>query len=144
MQSANLLWISDAQASPAVDWSDALAHFRVKTANSLVEAHEAVSRDQIDCVLVTGGLPEAAPIDVLELLHGVDALLPVIFYDADMSAMEAVRLVRAGAYHCLGYRDTMDSLCDCLESALEERREREKATERCKTSESWRDRKSVV
>ena len=136
MPSPNLLWIADPANS--VEWDGALTQFKVKRATCLAEAYEAVSRDQVDCVLVTGTLPEAALIDVLELLHGVDACLPVIFFDPEMSAGEAVRLVRAGAHQCLGYRDTLDALSDCLESAIEEKRSRERALGRNTTSEAWR------
>jgi DNA-binding NtrC family response regulator len=138
MPSPILLWIAAPDAPVANDWSEALASYAVKRTNNLAEAYEAVSRDTIDCVLVTGSLPEAEFIDVLELLHGVDARLPVVFFDADMSATEAVRLVRAGAHHCLGHKDTMETLRNCLDGAIEERRGREKARERAMTSEAWR------
>src|SRR5579862_1263060 len=113
MPSSSLLWIANSSVPVAHDWHEALAQFCVKRVSSLPEAYEAVSRSRVDCALVTGELPEVAAIDVLELLHGVDARLPVIFFDTEMSATDAVRLVRAGAYHCLGYRDTLEALCGC-------------------------------
>ena len=55
-----------------------------------------------------------------------------------MAATEAVRLVRAGAYHCLGYRDNPETLRDWLDSAMEERRGRKRAQERALNAETWR------
>jgi transcriptional regulator with GAF, ATPase, and Fis domain len=55
-----------------------------------------------------------------------------------MSGTEAVRLIRAGAYHCLGYRDTLEALRDWLEGAMEERRGRQRTLERAPNSEPWR------
>jgi len=118
--------------------SEALSHFDVKAAANLTEAYEAVTRDTIACVLVVGEIRGTASIDVLELMHKVDATLPVIFFNEEMRASEAVRLVRAGAYQCLGHRDTVETLCDCLESAMEDRRGREKALARAMASETWR------
>ena len=46
----------------------------------------------------------------------------MVFYDLEMTAAEAVRLHRCGAHNCLGLRDSLESLRECLEGAAEERR----------------------
>jgi len=68
----------------------------------------------------------------------VDPLLPVIVWDPEMSAAEAVRLVRAGAFHCLGYRDGLEALRDWMESAMEETCGRRRALDRASNFEPWR------
>jgi DNA-binding NtrC family response regulator len=123
MPSPNILWIrhcSDPQAEDA--WQEALSGFEVTSVASLAEAHAVLTRQDMDCVLVHGPVPDDDRMLTLEMLREVDGFLPVVFYDLDMTAAEAVRLHRSGAYNCLGHKDSLDSLRDCLESAAEERR----------------------
>jgi transcriptional regulator with GAF, ATPase, and Fis domain len=47
--------------------------------------------------------------------------------------------VRAGARYCLGYGDSPETLRDCLESAIEDRRGRKRAEERAARAEPWRN-----
>ncbi len=110
----------------------------MRSANTLAAAQEAISRGRIDCVLVSGDVPNTAGADVLELIHELDSAMPVLFWNPEMSAADAVRLVRAGAWHCLGYRDTLETLQDCIETAIEEKRGREKASQRASEFEPWR------
>jgi DNA-binding NtrC family response regulator len=56
-----------------------------------------------------------------------------------MGAAEAVRLIRAGAYHCFGYRDGADALSECLENAAEEKRSRQRKLKAASVSERWKD-----
>jgi transcriptional regulator with GAF, ATPase, and Fis domain len=56
-----------------------------------------------------------------------------------MSAAQAVPLARAGAYHCFGYADSVESLRDCLDHAVEEKRLKDRARSRSAASpEHWR------
>jgi DNA-binding NtrC family response regulator len=135
-----LLWIADTtRSTPDSECSRVVADFEVVGANSLVEASGALSSGEFDCVLVSGEQPGGAAVDALELVHGIDPALPVIFWDPEMSGADAVRLIRAGAYHCLGYRDSLDTLRDWLEGAMEERRGRKRASERAASNEPWRN-----
>jgi two-component system, NtrC family, response regulator AtoC len=135
-----LLWIADTQGlSVENEWSKVLAGFDVIAANNLAEAHSALARQEFDCVLVSGEQPDGEAVDTLGLAHVVDPALPVIFWNPEMSGTDAVRLIRAGAFHCLGYRDTLDTLRDWLESAMEERRGRKRASDRASSAEPWRN-----
>jgi DNA-binding NtrC family response regulator len=55
-----------------------------------------------------------------------------------MRATEAVRMIRAGAHHCVGYRDTAETLRDSLANAAEEKRRRVRARQRAAAPETWR------
>jgi DNA-binding NtrC family response regulator len=120
------------------EWCRVLTGFDVTTVSNLAEATDAFSRDEFDCVLISGEVPDNSAVDALELVHAVDPVLPVLFWNPDMCTAETVRLVRAGAYHCQGYRDSLETLRDCLETAMEERRGRKRSLERALNSEPWR------
>jgi DNA-binding NtrC family response regulator len=139
MSSRKLLRITDLPCRSAEgEWPMVLSDFDVIAASGLAEASGALSREEFDCVLISGEAPGGCAVDVLELVHTVDPALPVVFWNPEMCAAETARLVRAGAYHCLGYRDALETLRDCLESAMEERRGRKRALELAPKSEPWR------
>jgi DNA-binding NtrC family response regulator len=139
MSSKKLFQISN-PCFPAVDdeCRQALLDFDITTVANLAEASGALLKGDFDCVLILGEPPDASALDTLEFVHNVDAALPVVFWNPEMCAAETVRLVRAGAYHCLGYRDTPENLRDCLENAMEERRGRKQALQQSTASEPWR------
>jgi DNA-binding NtrC family response regulator len=120
------------------DWSRVLSGLAVITTDNLAEASSALSREEFDCVLISGEAPHGGALDALELVQALDPLLPVVFWNPEMGIAETVRLIRAGAYHCLGHRDTMETLRDCLENAMEERSARRRAQERASNAEPWR------
>jgi DNA-binding NtrC family response regulator len=77
---------------------------------------------------------------MLEALRAIDPILPAVFYDPEMTAAEAVRLYRSGAYHCLGQRDSLEALRECLERAVEDRRCQGRARRRFSAArEPWRE-----
>src|ERR1700733_7985329 len=75
----------------------------------------ALADKQFDCVLMTG-IDSVPANKVLEITW--DYGLPVLFRDHNMAASMAVGLTRAGAFHCFGYRDTLDQLLEALDSAF--------------------------
>src|ERR1035438_4061564 len=138
MSSRNLLSIHDGPF-PAVEgeWPAVFAGLNVVDAENLSSGSLALSKEEFDCVLISGELPGSS-VDALELVHAVDPSLPVIFWNPEMRVAEAVRLIRAGAHNCLGYRDTLETLRDCVENAIEEKRGRQRAMEHASKSEPWR------
>jgi len=120
-------------------WSRVLSNFEIATVNSLTEAADALSSAPFACVLITGEVCGGSAADALELVHSADPALPVVFWNPEMCAAETVRLIRAGAYNCLGYRDSPERLADCLDNALEEGRTRKRALERSSSLEPWRN-----
>jgi len=128
MSSHKLLWIINKNTVlPDIDWRDALPDFYVTPAAGISEARALIAREEADCVLVNGLTPTVDSVDILEALHRLDPTLPVVFWDPEMGATDAVRLIRAGAFHCVGYRDGPESLKQCLESAVQDKRFRRKA-----------------
>jgi DNA-binding NtrC family response regulator len=123
MPSPKLLWIHADTASHAEsEWHEVLADFDVISVAGLAEANDALVCQDVDCALVDGPIPDADRMLVLEMLRDIDAFLPVVFYDQDLTAAEAVRLHRSGAHNCLGQRDGLETLRQCLEQAAEDRR----------------------
>jgi DNA-binding NtrC family response regulator len=138
MSSQKLLRIANAHADKD-EWCGVLDGFAVTTVHNLAEASGALSRDEFDCLLVCGEASENNPEDALELAQAVDPSLPVVVWNPEMCSTQAVRLVRAGAFHCLGYRDTLEALRDWLENAMEDSCGRKRALERASSSEPWRN-----
>jgi DNA-binding NtrC family response regulator len=123
MPTPKILWIhgtTDLQAQPELYL--ALSGFDVSSVAALADAQSVLARQDMDCVLVEGPAADGGRMAMLESLRGIDGFVPVVFYDPDLTAAEAVRLHRAGAHYCLGYRDSLEALRECLEQAAEERR----------------------
>jgi len=123
MSLPKILWIHDGTGLDAdPEWRQAASEFEVLSVAGLADAQVVLARQDMDCVLVEGPIPDGDRNAVLEALRDIDLFLPVVFYDLDMTAAEAVRLHRSGAFNCLGQRDSLEALRQCLEQAAEERR----------------------
>ena len=123
-----LLVLTNQAGLPVIaEWRELLDGFSVTLVAGIAAVGAAVTSDRFDCALVTGPTLGCDPAGVLEEIHCQSPELPVVFYDPELTAAEAVRLVRSGAFHCLGYRDSLDSLRQSLEHAAEEKRCQEKA-----------------
>jgi DNA-binding NtrC family response regulator len=68
--------------------------------------------------------------EILEVVHGADPQTPVVLIDPEMTAGQAVQLIRNGAYHCFGGRDSVEALRQCLHQACDEKKRREKLRDR--------------
>ena len=124
MSSPKLLWIHDGSGlETSAEWLQTVSDFDVISVANLAGAlYTALARQDMDCVLVEGPIPDGDRMAMLEALRDIDGFLPILFYDLDMTAAEAVRLHRSGAFNCLGQRDSLETLRGCLEQAAEERR----------------------
>lgn len=139
MPKPKLLWmIPDVTLVLQSEWSEALADFSVIPVGGLVEAQRTLALESVDCALLTGAVPGIDAADVLEVLHLADPLLPTVVWHPEMRAAEAVRLVRAGAYDCMGSGDTAEGLHETLVTAAEEKRSRVRARQRAASPEIWR------
>jgi DNA-binding NtrC family response regulator len=67
-----------------------------------------------------------------------DARIPVIFWDRDLPAREAVGLVREGAYTCLSDCDGWDHVVESIEQACEDRQHRKPKLHPGEKPEPWR------
>src|ERR1700736_3514164 len=131
MPSPKLLWIANqAETSVEKGWSALLGGFCVVPVTNLGEARSAIAHETIACALITGDLPDCDPVEALEVIHSHDANLPVVFWEPEMRAADAVRLIRAGADHCFGSGDCLEALRNHLEIRLEDRDQQERSCER--------------
>ena len=71
--------------------------FDVSQVATLPDAALALASEEFDCMLVTGPLADSSPLETLEVLHGADPQTPVVFFDPEMTAAQAVQLIRNGA-----------------------------------------------
>ena len=71
MSSQKLLRIANALSDEG-EWSRVLTGFEVTVVPGLAEASGALSRDEFDCVLISGEAPDGSAIEALELAHTVD------------------------------------------------------------------------
>ncbi len=140
MPSRNVLWIlNKLSTSSQTECYEALSDFCITSVPDFAEVAGCLETDRFGCVLVSGITPDMDPQSLLEAIQGIDPILPVVFWDTEMRATDAVRLIRSGAHGCIGYRDSLATLHDCLESAIEERRCLRKLRERSVTgAEPWR------
>jgi len=117
---------------------DVLRDFRVARINDASQAGEACSSETIDCVLVSPG-NEFSGFDALEQLRAQGISTPVVVWDPGITAADAVRLVREGAWQCLGFGNTSLQLREILDQAVEQRRDDEKTSRRSAAStQKWR------
>src|SRR5689334_185048 len=115
MSTQNLLWfsgVSDVLVDP--QWQPCQSVFHTVKVANLNEAIHRLKSEGPHCVLVTGDAAEGDRLLVLESLQGADPRVPIVFYNPAMTAADAVQLVRNGAYHCFGDRDSLERLDQCL------------------------------
>jgi len=142
MSSKKLLRITPSISLPDFSddaWNRVLCNFDVTTVHNLAEVAGVLQRADFACVLIVGEVPGGGAVDALELVRAADAALPVVFWNPEMCAAETVRLIHSGAYYCLGYRDSLERLADCMENATEEWRARKRTLERSSAAEPWRN-----
>ncbi len=119
--------------------ADIFHGFEAMETSDLAEARSVIAEQAPSCALIFGQMPDMGWIELLEFVQHCDATLPVVFWDPEMRATDAVRLVRAGAFHCAGYRDSLDSVREHLCSAAEEKREQDRRRQRnTECNEPWR------
>jgi len=127
-------------ATPIPELEQVLMGFHLIHAAGEWESANQASLESVDCVLFTGSMPSPDAVDALGALHAIDPRMPVIFLAPEMRARDAVRLIRAGAHHCLEYRDAHPALHDALANAVEVRRQALRARARAAaSSEPWRE-----
>ncbi|HMD70290.1 MAG TPA: sigma-54 dependent transcriptional regulator [Bryobacteraceae bacterium] len=134
-----VLWmVTDSSPALESEWREVLSDFRVISVSGMGEAWETLAQESVDCALFSGVVPDMDAADALELLHRADPLLPTVVWYPEMSATDAVRLIRAGAYGCMGYRDTAGMLRESLVKAAEEKRRRLGSRQPGASPEAWR------
>ncbi|HUO28983.1 MAG TPA: sigma-54 dependent transcriptional regulator [Bryobacteraceae bacterium] len=134
-----VLCVLNAPASSLMELNAVLADFELLTIAPGWETIANITLEHVDCVLITGSMPSSEAVDLLGQFHALDPRMPVIFWDPEMRATDAVRLIRAGAQHCVGYRDSPGALHDALSNAVEYRRQALRARAQASPREPWRE-----
>jgi len=119
------------------EWSEALGQISTRRSRSAGEALQLLNTEHFDCLLLIDSGAEES-INLIESLQSLNTVLPVIVISARLSAAQAVRLSRAGAWNCFGPGDTLESFRDSLDSAAEERRRRRRTENAAAQAEPWR------
>jgi DNA-binding NtrC family response regulator len=135
MPPQRVLWFAN-EDSPAMD-SHGTEHpdLEITRVTDLAETLAEVRSGAVDCVLVSAE-SGADRETILEALLAQDSGVPVIFWHRELSAREAIDLVREGAYTCHGDRDKWDDVIASVKQALE-RRSHQKGPDP-DASEPWR------
>jgi DNA-binding NtrC family response regulator len=122
-----LLWLNAHAEVPAeTEWHDLKHDFEIIQVATPSQAAQALGSEKIHCTLVAGPIPGSGPVEILEVVHGVDPHVPVVVFDPEMTAAQAVQLIRKGAYPCFGVSDSLEALRQCQHQANDEKRRREK------------------
>jgi DNA-binding NtrC family response regulator len=134
-----VLWLVNGNEPPAGAGCESLPPgLGFSRVRDLAEASAAIRSEKPDCVLISGQAEGNGRREVLDLFLGTDVQTPVIFWDRDLSAREAIELVREGAYTCLGERDPWSSVLESIEQACQEKQRRQQAHPDTQAPELWR------
>jgi DNA-binding NtrC family response regulator len=138
MSTYRLLWLTGDTAQDAGCEQLPPPGFETTKVQDVAEALAAVRSRSTDCVLVSGRQQEYERGAILEALLASDARIPVIFWDRELSAREAVGLVREGACNCHSGCDGWDHVWESIDQACRERSRRKKDTRSGENGEPWR------
>ena len=134
-----MLWLAN-ESNPCADGEHNLLPHDVEVirVEDPAEALAAVRAEAPDCVLVSGSFGKCDRGAILEAFLASDARVPVIFWDKNLPAREAVGLVREGAYTCLSDCDGWDHVVESVEQACEDRQRRRPKLHPSEKPEPWR------
>ena len=118
------------------EWGEASGSGAFRNVTTVEDALPILTANDADSVVIIGFDTADDLGDILEQVQSVDASIPMIFVNERLSAAEAVRLTRAGAWGCFGAGDSLDCFRDSIERAGEERRRAALASR--DSSERWR------
>jgi len=135
MSLPHILTVGSDQDLPRSTYEQLAAYFNFQFTASLPEIEATLSSVELDCILITD-CSLAPSMRILELTTGYG--LPVLFADPQMTANTAAQMTRAGAFRCFGHLDPLDQLHEALDSALEEKRSRERLLKGANGEERWR------
>jgi DNA-binding NtrC family response regulator len=110
MTPPKILWITDGETEALERLALPKDDVDVRRVAHMRQAVNLLRQEDMHCVLATGGLSEEDRHHILEMVRITDGTVPVVFSDAALTAAEAARLVRNGAYYCFGLRDSLDDL----------------------------------
>jgi DNA-binding NtrC family response regulator len=122
----NLLCLDDESPAQQANWFLPDSEIQTVRTSSLDAALATLQSTRPDCVLVTQEFPTRDRLDILEAIQRAEPRMPVLFFGAALSATEAVRLVRNGAFNCFSSHDSAETIQQSVRDAAERRRRDEK------------------
>ena len=130
-----LLWLTHpAHARSVSEWSSVLSDYEVIQVASVGAALDILSSNPVDCVLVTGGIDGYSALDILRGLQSSTQRVSVVFSDQEITAGEAVELVREGATHCFCPSDPWEATDRALQRAVQESQRRRRLSRNARSS----------
>jgi DNA-binding NtrC family response regulator len=143
MYRKTLLILGTPQSQPdlslEIELQSLLSDYSIVSQAVLDEALVTIQDGHVDCVLVLDSAAGDEPVDVLEAIHSVNSNVPVIFRRTGITAFTAVRLIHAGAAHCLDSGDSVARLRDALETSVIQKKMHDKVRlGTSRASEPWR------
>jgi DNA-binding NtrC family response regulator len=139
MPDPKILWLTHpAHARSVEGWSSVLTGYDLIQVSAIGAVSDVLVGDSVDCVLVTGGIDSYSAVDVMRDIQRVAPRVSVVFSDQQITAGEAVELVRRGAAHCFCQHDPWEATEQAVEKAVEESRRRRRLTRNARSvCERW-------
>lgn len=138
MPRQRLLWIAGPDQVSESGWNEHLLDLDITHATTLKEAQRAFATSDFGCIFVSIRFPDLHPVEILEFFQSLNATIPVVFWEDEMTVATALQLIRAGAYHCCNAARGSSSVREYIDRAFEEKRYRDRARKRAETNETWR------
>lgn len=138
MKQQRLLWLASAAQIDEAVWEEQFEGLAVIQAIHLEDVRRAFATSTFECIFVSNQIPELHPVELLEFFQSIDAAIPVVFWESEMTVATALQLIRAGAYHCCSAEDGRSSARDYIDRAFEESRSRERVRIKAESVEPWR------
>ncbi len=117
MPAHRVLWLVNEETRSADGRGLQYQDMEITCVPDLGDAITALRSGTVDCVLVSECSPALRRDAILETLMGADSRVPVVVWHRDLSAREAVSLVREGAYSCCGAGDDWDEVVESVREA---------------------------
>ncbi len=134
-----VLWLVESdEQGPKAGCETLPAGVGIHRVTELAEAVAEGRDGKTDCVLISGRPAGEDRSTLLDLFLAADPQTPVIFWDRELSAREAISLVREGAYTCHGDRDDWNAVLNSIQEACAEKLRRKHAGRGSEGGEAWR------
>jgi DNA-binding NtrC family response regulator len=130
----NFAWISESCSSTA--YEGLIGQYGI----ARIGIHDAsrILNDAYDLVIASFPLPELTPEELVETYLMQKPASRIVVLLPGMSAEQAVRLTRLGAYQCFGEENVVNPMIDCIEAVTEEIRTLNSVSAHHSKREPWK------
>src|SRR5580698_8531082 len=85
MRHQNLLWLAGPGQMSEAGWQDHLVDLEISHVANLNEAQRAFATSDFGCIFVSIRLPDLQPVEILEFFQSLNATIPVIIWEEEMT-----------------------------------------------------------